>query len=324
MRYPRFVCIFGLMLAVIAGSFVVGDEMPRAPVVTAAKGRTVGERLHDMSVSIVYVEGDKIHGGGSGVFKITNDGQVWILGCGHVLEEARKEVVTAEGKKTVEFDPVYMYKPIIRDGVKTGEVLLALDVIRYSKDTADDLALMRVRDNTFKPAASVNFYLEKRPPPLGARILHCGSPGSKGEMRISDGIVSMHGRLLPHITPNPKTIFDVTSAIAYPGSSGGPVVLESDGRYVGTLVRDGGARFSMFVPMRRIQDWAKRVKVEFIFDDNLPVPSDEELFKTPLDDTFNYDAPVPAPAAQEGPVNPRMQDTATINAIIDYIRQLLP
>lgn len=42
--------------------------------------------------------------------------------------------------------------------------------------------------------------------------------------------------------------------------------LKSNGQYIGTLVRGAGETFNLFVPVRRIHEWAKTHHVEFIFD----------------------------------------------------------
>lgn len=67
-------------------------------------------------------------------------------------------------------------------------------------------------------------------------------------------------------------------------SSGGPVVLKADGRYVGMVVRGAGEGFNLLVPVRRIQEWAGKVGIGFILDDAKTVPSEEELSRTPIED----------------------------------------
>ena len=73
-------------------------------------------------------------------------------------------------------------------------------------------------------------------------------------------------------------------------SSGGGVFLE-DGRCMGLLVRGAGETFNLIVPVRRMKEWAKTMKVEWAINDNVELPSDEELKKVPLEDSgmkFQY------------------------------------
>ena len=74
-----------------------------------------------------------------------------------------------------------------------------------------------------------------------------------------------------------------TSIPAFPGSSGGGIFLK-DGRYIGMLTRGAGETFNLIVPIRRLQAWAKRAEVEFAINESIPVPSDEELQKKPVED----------------------------------------
>jgi hypothetical protein len=94
-----------------------------------------------------------------------------------------------------------------------------------------------------------------------------------------DGIVSQVGRVYQ------KKVYDQTNVNAFPGSSGGGVYIKDDGRYCGMIVRGTYGGFNLMVPMRRINDWAKRMKIEWVLDPSLPVPTDEELLKIPVEDT---------------------------------------
>ena len=97
---------------------------------------------------------------------------------------------------------------------------------------------------------------------------------------MTSGIVSQIGRVYPEIG---KEVFDQTTVAAFPGSSGGGVYLE-DGRYVGMLVRGAGETFNLIVPVRRMQAWAKKAKVEWALNDTIAVPSETELEKIPIED----------------------------------------
>jgi hypothetical protein len=241
----------------------------------------VAQYLQDISVTIrAQTEGG---GGaeGSGVLKVTKDGQVWVWTCGHLVKHLRTTRKSPDEKTIVEFSDAKLIKVLVEDGRKVGESNFDAEVIRYSDaDYGEDLALLRLRTKRYTPQSSVVFYLDKSIPAIGTDLLHCGSLlGEMGSNSVTSGIVSQHGRLIN------KVVFDQTNATSFPGSSGGIVCLRSDGRYVGMLVRGAGEGFSLYVPVRRIQDWAKKVGVEFAMNDAVPVPTDEDLFKKPVDDS---------------------------------------
>jgi hypothetical protein len=214
---------------------------------------------------------------GSGTLKTTKDGQVWCWTAGHVIEDFRKvkKVIDSKGqsKTVVSFDDVKVQQVFIEDGRKVGEVTIDAEVIRYSDaDEGEDLALLRLRSKLFKPKNSVKFWLEKKLPPLGTELWHCGSLlGPFGANSLVDGIISQHGRVYG------GKIYDQTNVAAFGGSSGGIVCTKKDGLYVGMLVRGVDGGFNLIVPVRRMAEWSKEVGVYFAMDDAVAVPSEKDL-----------------------------------------------
>ena len=159
------------------------------------------------------------------------------------------------------------------------------EVLKYSDATdGHDLALLRVRKYNFV-TGSVAFYLEKEIPKLGTDLLHVGSLlGQLGANSMTDGIYSQHGRILKEIN---KHVFDQTTCVAFPGSSGGGVFLKHDGnvRYVGMLVRGAGEGFNLIVPIRRIIDYCEKNKIMWALDKKVKMPSEEELKKMSIENT---------------------------------------
>ncbi len=248
----------------------------------------VPQYIQDISVTI-----QSGHSQGSGTYKMTKDGTVWILTCGHVVADLRKtrELFDGKGgkKMVVEFDDAKVRQFLKEDGRLVGELSYAAEVIRYSDaDNGEDIAILRLRTKKLKPLASANFYREKAIPEVGQELLHCGSlMGEFGSNSVTPGIISQHGRLLEGKT------YDQTTCVVYPGSSGGAVVLKGNGQYVGMIVRGAIGGFNLMVPVRRIQSWTEKVGVDFIFDDAKTVPSEEKLRSTPID-TGASDAHLPA------------------------------
>lgn len=267
-----------LVLTPAFASASYADDVNKSkPAPNVNKVRNVPQYLQDISVTIRAGRSE-----GSGVFKTTKDGQVWVWTCGHLVEHLRQVRKTADNKTVIEFDDAKIITVLTEDGRKTGETNLDAEVIRYSDaQHGHDLALLRVRSKKYRPAASVQFYLDKEIPPIGTRLLHCGSLlGQLGSNSLTNGIVSQHGRVLFNKP------FDQTNCTIFPGSSGGVVCLEADGRYVGMVVRGAGETFGLYVPIRRMQGWAKQVGVEFAIDDKLAIPTDEILFRGQLDDSI--------------------------------------
>lgn len=242
----------------------------------------VARYMQDMSVTIRAISDRGRGGEGSGVFKVTKDGQIWIWTCGHLVDLLRSERKNSEGKTVVEFADAQIIKVFTEDGRKVGNMNLDAEVIRYSHaEHGQDLALLRLRGKHFKPVSSVNFYLDKTIPEAGTDLLHCGSLlGQLGSNSITNGVVSQIGRVFYNVT------FDQTSSATFPGSSGGAICLREDGRYIGMLVRGAGETFGLYVPVRRMHDWAKKVGIEFAMDDSVAIPSYEKLMSQPIDDSM--------------------------------------
>ena len=134
------------------------------------------------------------------------------------------------------------------------------------------------KDNFVALSVSATFDLSDSIQPVGTPLIHCGSTLGLYNS-ISLGIMSQTDRDLL------KTgrIFDQTSVMAYPGSSGGGVYTQ-DGKCIGLLVRGVGAGLNFIVPARRIVPWAKKMKVEWAVNPAIKVPTRIVRVETPLDD----------------------------------------
>lgn len=260
-----------ILLFLVASCLSCANAVGADPPALAAK-------LQGVSVTI-HAGGSQ----GSGVIKTRGDtNYVWT--AAHVLTGLRRtrEVVdpASGAKKTVvEFDDAKVVKELIENGRSVGRLEMDAEVLRYSDaDHGEDLALLRVRKKNFV-TDSVQFYLDDDTPPVGAKLLHVGSLlGQMGSNSLTSGIVSQHGRVYR------GTVYDQTTCAAFPGSSGGGVYLDDDGRYVGMIVRGAGETFNLMVPIRRLREYSKRVGVEFAIDDGIDVPSEAELRKTPVEE----------------------------------------
>ncbi len=267
-----------LFLAVVFAAFltvltlVVCESTINKPPITQPP-ISVADQLHACVVSIKF-DGSW----GSGAFRVTRDGQVWVWTCGHIINEARHEVTNADGTETVTFDHVLVRRVLTHDGVCTGTVDLMTEVIRFSNE--QDLALLRVIDKNFKPPQSMRFYMEPRAPPIGSHLMHAGAPDEDSRLILTTGILVQHHSLVPHF----PLFYDMMTVPIIPGCSGGPVVMANDGRCVGIFViyRRTGT-WTWMVPVRRMHTWALDNGIAFTMDDNLPIPTDTELSRQPVE-----------------------------------------
>lgn len=231
---------------------------------TLAENKVVNE-LQAVSVTVKGCDGS-----GSGII-ITRGDTCYVLTAAHVVDGCRKtrKVIDPEGgtRTIVYFDSVSLIRKLIEGGVAIGKTEVDADVIKYSESgKGDDLALLRVKQKNFTKS-STRFYSADTPPELGAKLWHVGSMGGEdGYNTLSEGIVSQIGRM------DDGKEFDVTVAPALKGSSGGGVFL-TDGSCIGLVTRGGSDVYSLFVPVRRIREWAERCGVAFILDPALSVPA---------------------------------------------------
>ena len=236
---------------------------------------SVPAHLQNISVTVQSDEGE-----GSGVIftrKLASGQPVsFVWTAGHVVAGLRyeHELVLPDGTKRTQviFKDPTVKRRLVEDGREVGWDISDAEVIRYSNaSTGEDLALLRVRKKGFAGESSVQFYIDDTIPAIGTPLFHVGSfLGDPGAGSMSEGVYSQVGRLLE------QTIFDQTSVVAYPGSSGGGVFLH-DGRYVGMVVRAAGPSFNLIVPARRLRAWAFASQVYWAIDPSVPAPTDEEL-----------------------------------------------
>lgn len=255
------IVVIGIFL--FFSSFLVGKEgnVPE---------ESIPRYLMDCSVMVVTKGGS-----GSGVVATRNNiSYVWT--AGHVIEDARSERKHGE-KKIIEFDDVEISRLIVQKGRTVARLSGFAEVIRYSdSEHGHDLALLKIRMEDF-PSKSTRFYLDKEIPEIDCDLYHCGSLlGELGANSVTRGNLSAVGRLIK------GRIFDQSDCRTLPGSSGGGIFLR-DGRCIGLLLRGASSTFSLHVPVRRIREYASKVGVDFTIDPSLPIPSDKDLSKFPIE-----------------------------------------
>jgi hypothetical protein len=239
---------------------------------------TLAPRLQETAVTI-HTE----FGQGSGVI-ITRKGVNYVLTAGHVVAGNRrvtKVVTDSKDSSEVSFKPVSIVKEIYVDGESIGTTSIQADVVAYSSaEFGQDVALVRLRSKITD--ASVEFY-PKQLLSVGTAVVHVGSlEGQDGSNSFTTGSYAQVGRVLY------DRVFDQTSCPAFPGSSGGGIYLQSNGQYVGMLVRGSGETFNLIVPIRRLKQWAKTHHTEFLFD-----PKSEDTDHIKLEDREPVEVDLP-------------------------------
>src|SRR5271157_2127935 len=262
------VLLAGTMFAATPNAIIV----PTPPVVTALPGLdfditipvrpttdysvapTQAKILADLQSVSVLVKVTR--GSGSGTLVTRQVGDVtktYVWTAGHVVREEMQQNKTFKNVKVCQ---EYRSK-----GKLIGKSEVEAKVIAYSDpEEGEDLALLEILQDNFKPLTiSAKFDLTAEVQDIGTKLVHVGCTQGLYNS-VSYGVISQTDIDLL------KTgkMFEQTSTMAYPGSSGGGMYLE-DGTYIGMLTRGGGAGLNFIVPMRRILPWAKSMKCEWAY-----------------------------------------------------------
>jgi S1-C subfamily serine protease len=285
-------------------------------------GQPVGIYLQNISVNVKAKSGQ-----GSGTIFISEVGGKkinFVLTAYHVVEALRsvQTVIDNEGneKKRVVYDDAVITQEHVENGRKVGEIRYDAKVICV--DPRRDIALLQIRkENAI--SVSGTFYLDSEIPPPGTLIFHCGAPGGQeigGSASVTGGIISRIGVSITDFGPAEHAIYDQVDCAALPGSSGGLIALQSDGRWIGmiTLGLQGSDSFHWMVPVRIVKEWAKEAKIEWFIDPNLPRPSEEDLKNVPLEINPTGQIKTSRPTASKNDI-----ETLEIDGNFTYSRVLL-
>lgn len=288
----------------------------------------LAQHLQDISVTVKSPNKYGGEGQGSGVL-ITRELKVkegsketvkvnFVWTAAHVVDNLREvrsviDPKTGTRRQVVEFRDAQIVQELRENGRRVGEVKMDAKVVRYSDaDDGHDLALLLVRKNNFVDV-DTEFYLGEEIPAIGTQLYHVGSLlGQVGSNSMTSGIYSQQGRVL-QLGTGDGTVFDQTTATAFPGSSGGGVFFsghhanekdaKNKGKYVGMLVRGAGEGFNLIVPVRRMREWAEDVDIVWALDPKADTPTYDLIKKsTKIEDigvSFADEAKARAQAASE-------------------------
>jgi len=222
----------------------------------AAKADVYSEILS--TTVVLYGQGQM---GSASTVVISN--KTFVISCGHVVAGLRKEIINADGSKTIKWDKATVYKPIYVMGRVSKYEKGVASVIRYSPFEKEDLAILLMDEDNFTQK-SVKFWNLDVIPGHGSRVITCGSYYNKFYNSISTGVISNID------IKDGEMLFDCADTTIHSGISGGPVFTES-GEFIGIVVRKWAENISMFVPLRRIKSYYERVGCGFLLEGkNIP------------------------------------------------------
>jgi S1-C subfamily serine protease len=205
----------------------------------------------------ITVRVDVQGGCGTGVLVTRQVGDVrrtFVWTAGHVVKHLRNP----DGS----FRNPTIYQEWRDSGRYKCKTKVEAQVIAYSDPvTGEDLALLEVSKDNFAPACvSARFGDAK----VGDEVVHVGCMVGLYDS-VSLGIVSQTDRDLL------GRMFDQTSCMGYPGSSGGGVYTK-DGKCIGLMTLGVGPGLNFIVPTRRIVAWAEIMNIEWAVNPNVEVP----------------------------------------------------
>lgn len=252
----RFLALVAAVLC--AASVAVSSDAPRVPRPTGKVA--VSAQVAGVLDNSVLVLCDTVCG--TGVVTRAQDGCSYVWTAGHVIRDFRQP-------SGVGFRSPLIYR--WQDGQEVqinAEVLGCAD----SRRGEPDVALLRVRGQACAgPGAT--FYAEDEPPPVGAALYHVGNfKGFAGRMSLSTGLVGFLGRPFKGAEEASEQIYDQTTVTSFPGSSGGGLFLQQDGRCVGLLAKGMGETWNLMVPARVLRAWAQKIGYVHALDTSLPPP----------------------------------------------------
>lgn len=281
------------LLTILAALFITQGSLGQVPAgappaEVKVEQKNVPEYLQNISTTIKS-ETEESKSQGSGVIftrkDVKGDSVSFILTAAHVLENLRQErqVLTLDGQKKtiVEFASPVIMKHIIENGRVIGKTEIEATVIKWSSpEFGQDLSLLKLRKKNFTTDTAV--FITEEIVPVGTELYHLGSRlGEFGAGQLTSGLLSSIGKVLGR-----DQVFDVGTIQALPGSSGGGVFIKQNGFYCAMVQQKAtaGETFIFIKPARIMKEWAKEQKVEWFYNSTIPLPSDEEFKKIPIED----------------------------------------
>lgn len=211
---------------------------------------------------------------------------VFLWAPAHFVEPSR-EIITVtnlltgkEESRKVLFDPIAVRK-ICSD--RTLE--LQAHVVRY--DRTRDLALLRVtlkNDADAKNFTSVKFGYLKDPPPKGLSVCHLLPKVDKKHRLLPSHVVQGVTHDDRYTWEKDEQVYSRATLYSIAGSGGGCVFCPKTGDALGMIVASDRQTVTLFVSSHEMLQWARAKGVAWAIDPTVPMPSEVELKKLPIED----------------------------------------
>jgi hypothetical protein len=240
---------------------------------------SVPEYLQSISVKVVVGDGS-----GSGIAFTRKDANgkpiTFIWTAAHIFTHHDTDffsLLVSTNQPGVPTQYADIQQIIMKNGAMIGMKKKSAKLFKFSDDAnGQDLAILIVNGDFFN-TNTVVFDLSGKLPHLGQPLYSMGSPYGLAQS-FSPGYYSFIGRNFEGI------IFDQTTCVIFPGSSGGGI-FNADGKYEGMSNVMRASAINFIAPIRRIQQWVKLENIEWTLDPNIPMPADKDLKKISMYDT---------------------------------------
>lgn len=221
--------------------------------------------LYDLTVG---VKATWTHGSG---LLVKRDETLYLWTAGYVVDTMRKEEVTTDTVTSTQ-TTVITWLPVTALVIKKDlRTEITADVIRY--EGLDAPALLRLRET--RPLSKSAVFAEQEVIPTVGLVVYHVADSPLFPYYTAKGSITTIGKVYDERT------YDVTSQIGIPGSGGGGVFTE-EGTCIGMVMRGTGDG-NLILPSREIRRWAKEKDVLWALDQFVPLPSEEERKKIPVE-----------------------------------------
>lgn len=228
----------------------------------------------------VFVEGAGYQDSATSVVR-GKDVFLWVPA--HFVEPSRTVFTVTDLITEKQWKKVYFGTIAVRKIYGEKTLHLEAKVIRY--DRKRDLAVLRVvkkGDTEVKQFASVKFGYLKDAPQKDLSVCHLLPTVDDKRLILPKHIV---GGTIGKVHEHGGQTYAGAALHSIPGSGGGCVFCRKTGEALGMIVlcRQDGTR-TYFVSSREMLRWAKAKGVAWAIDSSVPMPSEEELKKLPIED----------------------------------------
>lgn len=274
--------VWACLIALVLGSLVYFEltKVPQEPTQQALPSPVTKEHeepqpielpdhLRHLSAITTRVKATQTEGSGL-LVKRGETPYLWT--AGYVVDGLRREEKTKNPTTGIETTVVTWSPATALVTKKDLRVEITADVIRYDGPAAP--ALLRLRETLLLSKSAV-FAEEEVIPTVGLVVYHVADFSLFPSSYVAKGSIMTVSRVYDEHT------YDVTSKMGIPGSGGGGVFTE-EGTCIGMVMR-GGGDFDLILPSREIRRWAKDKNVLWALDLTVPMPSEEELKKIPIE-----------------------------------------